>query len=274
MMFLGLVTTSDIDTDKTSMVSDMSRLCKNKNSINKNMMVNNPEISVDEDDGNSAVTDAYQSVSEIPIGGVEEISYFYRSMDVILKQNKLPVDVKYIDEVMPYLDIIKNKKLDKAQKAIICWLGFKSFESEYMTYYDASTRTAYRIISYAILKTAGIDVIANILLSSIYEDGLYVSKPNTQKASPELEQAFDNAYKLTINKKARNRPYGLSILDTSAELEDTSLKELFIRPVIKRLSNIRWIAYHLPSDSNIITITNAREEIIKTMILAYSALYK
>ena len=274
MMFLGLVTTSDIDTNETSMVSDMSRLCKNKNSVNKNTMVNNPEISVDEDDGNSAVTDAYLSVSEIPIGYVEEISYFYRDLDVILKQNKLPVDMKYIEEVKPYIKVLTTKNLDKAQKAIICWLGFKMFESEYLTYKEKEIRVLYRVLSYAILKTAGIDVIANILLSSIYEDGLYVSKPNTQKASPELELAFEEAYKLTINKKARNRPYGLSILDTTSELDDTSLRELFVRPVIKRLSNIRWIAYHLPSDANIITITNAREEVIKTMLLAYSALSK
>lgn len=278
MMFLGLVGSSDNDTPTTSMVSDLSRLCKNKNSISKNVMVNNPEISVDEDDGNGAVTDTYLSVSEIPIGYVEEIPHFYRihnkakDMSKILKQNKLPIDKKYLDEILPFRDLLKTKKLDRVQKSIICWLGFDVIESDYLKYFEPDIQVNFRMVSYAILKTAGINNIANILVSTIYEDGLYVSKPNTQKADPELEKALDDIYKLTISKKARSKTYGLSILDTIPEAEDGNLKELIIKPVIKRLSNIRWIAYHLPSDSSIITINNAREEVIKTMLLAYSVL--
>ena len=273
MMFIALIGSPDSDTDETSMVSDLSRLCKNKNSINKNMMVNNPEISVDEDDGNGAVTDTYLSVSELPVGYLEEIPFFYRDMPNILRQNKLPVDMKYIEEIKPIMPVLATKKLDKVQKLILSWLFTSIMERQYIKYFEKSIMLNFRVIGYAILKTAGIDNIANILLSTIYEDGLYVSKPNTQRADPELEKKTDDIYSLlSINKKSKNKPYGLSILDTNNEIDESSLKELIVKPVIKRLSNIRWIAYHLPTDSNLISINNAREEVLKTLLLSHSVL--
>ena len=127
------------------------------------------------------------------------------------------------------------------------------------------------MIAYAILKTAGIDVTANIMLAPIFDAGLYVSKENTQKADPDLEKRVDDLFNLGISRKTKNSSYGLSIID-SVESETTVLKELFIRPVVKRLANIKWISYHQKGDDNLIRINNAREEVLKTFLLSYSAL--
>lgn len=271
MMFLGLVGSPDIDTPETSMVSDMSRLCKNKNSLNKNIMINNLEISVDEDDGNGAVTDTSLSVSEIPVSGLEEIPYFYRNREIILRQNKLPIDMKYLDEIEHIRPLLTTKKLDKVQKAILCWLFSGMMEAKYIRFFNKEIRTELRMIAYAILKTAGIDVTANIMLATIFDAGLYVSKENTQKADPDLEKKVDDLFNLGISRKTKNSSYGLSIID-SVESETTVLKELFIRPVVKRLANIKWISYHQKGDENLIRINNAREEVLKIFLLSYSAL--
>ena len=284
IMFLGVVGTPDADTVQHSMVSDMSRLCKNKTALSKNVMLNNTNISSDEDDSNAATTDTYTSVSEIPIGYVEEYIYSYgpipaspwnnytaiSSLDNIRSQISIPIDDKYIQEALAIKDTLINRKLDRSQRAIICWLGFSVIESKYLSYLEKEITVNFRILTYAMLKTHGINSIANIMLSTIYDDGIFISKVNTQKASDELEEVLTNMYKkLSVNKKSKTRGLGLFGLD-SIESEDNSFKELIVRPVAKRFSSVRWLSHLISGDDGIFVITNAREEIIKTLALSYN----
>lgn len=284
IMFLGITGTPDTDTIQHSMVSEMSRLCKNKTALSKNVMLNNTNISSDEDDSTAATTDTYLSVSEIPIGYVEELLRSFdeikptlmnkyrgiSGIDNIKRQISLPVDDKYIDEALTIKDTLISRKLDRVQRTIICWLFFSTIESQYIPYFPKEIMLNFRVLAYAILKTNGIDNIANMMLSTIYEDGIFISKVSIQKAPDELEDALSNMYKLVVNKKTKSKTFGLFGLDGSQEIDDSSLKELLIRPVAKRVSSVRWLSHLVKGDDGIFVINNAREELIKIMLLAYN----
>lgn len=267
LMYLGITATPDNDTTQHIIVNNMFRLCKNKTAPNRNVMVNDPNISTDEDDSNSSVTDTYMSLSEIPIGYVEELLYAFSNREKIMNQLTITVDLKHLEAIDHLRDTMLDRPLDKAQMALLCWLYFDIIESKYMIYFTKDIIYELRVLAYAILMTHGLVSLANVIMSTMYEDGLYMIKAGQQQASEDLEEKLDELYSITINKKSKNRKYGLSVLDETDALEDSSLKELLYRPVIRRLSTVRWLGYHLPKDSNIFTITNAREEIIKLVSL-------
>lgn len=262
LVYLGIAATPDNDGEQHSIVSNMFRLCKNKTAPNSSIMVNDPTISTDEDDSNSSVTDTYLSISRIPLGYAEEIVFQLDTMDKILQQIRMPFDKALLDVGNNVKANLLDRRLDTSQEAIMCWLYFDIIEAEYMKYLTKEIKFNLRVVAYALLKTLELDNLASLILSTPYEEGLYQVKSSTTPVPEELEAEFESLYSITINKRAREKRYGLSVLGGEDD-SDMDLKELLYRPVIRRVSTVRWLGYHLPKDSNIYTINNAREEIIK-----------
>jgi hypothetical protein len=273
IIYISIAASSDGDTPVRNMVNEVFRLCRNKTASTKNIIVNDPGISIDDEGGSSSVTDTYLSLTEIPIGYVEEFLICYGSMDLILAQITIPIDLKYLEEVEHLRPILIDKQLDLAQTAVLAWLYTDVIESNYLKYFDRDIILNFRLAAYALLKTHNLNELANIMLGTVYESGGYLSKSAVNTAAPELEEKLDSMYSLSINKKSRNRRYGLSILeDSDTVLEDSNLKELFIRPVVRRLSTTKWLCYNLPKDSNIISVTNIRTELIQLQAIVYDSM--
>lgn len=273
IIYISIAATSDGDTPVRNMVNEVFRLCRNKTASTKNIIVNDPGISIDDEGGSSSVTDTYLSLTEIPIGYVEELLVCYGSMELILAQVMINIDTAYITEIEHLRPILFDKQFDPAQIAVISWLFADVIESDYLKYFDRSIMLNFRIIAYAILKTHNLNELANVLLGTIYESGGYLSKSAVNIATPALEEKLDSMYSLSINKKSRSRKYGLSILeDSDTILEDSNLKELFIKPVIRRISTTKWLCYNLPKGNNIVTVTNIRGELIQMMGLIYDSM--
>lgn len=270
IIYISIAATSDADTPVRNMVNEVFRLCRNKTASTKTIIVNDPGISIDDEGGSSSVTDTYLSLTEIPIGYVEEILVCFSSIELILAQLRINVDTKYITELEPIKSVLIDKPFDPAQTAILAWLFFDMIESEYLKYFSREMELNFRIVAYAILKTHNLNELANVIVGTTYESGGYLSKSAINTATPELEEKLDSMYSLSINKKSRNRRYGLSILeDSDTVLEDSNLKELFLKPVIRRLSTTKWLCYNLPKDSNVVTVTNIRAELIQMIAIVY-----
>lgn len=270
LIYLAVADTPDTDTITRNLVNEGFRLCRNKTAITKNYIINDPGISIDDEGGSSSVTDTYLSTSKVPIGYIDAIQVCFSSIELILQQLLIPVNTKYIDIALHTKTILLDKALDPVQTAIISWLFADVFESEYMEDFDRDTIANLRIISYAILKTHGIDEIADMMLGTIYESGNFLNKQNANlQTIDELEVELTSMFSLSINKKAKSRTFGLSILDDSDDVDEDNIKESFIRPVVRRLSTTKWISYIRPKEDSAMVISNARKQVAELMTLVY-----
>lgn len=273
IIYISIAATSDGDTPVRNMVNEVFRLCRNKTASTKNIIVNDPGISIDDEGGSSSVTDTYLSLTEIPIGYVEELLVCYGSIELILAQLRIRVDIKYLNEINHLRATLIDKQFDPAQVTVISWLFADVIESDYLKYFTREIMLDFRLIAYAILKTHNLNELANVIVGTIYESGGYLSKSAVNTATPELEEKLNSMYSLSINKKSRSRKYGLSILeDSDTVLEDSNLKELFIKPVIRRISTTKWLCYNLPKENNVVTVTNIRGELIQLMAIVYDSM--
>ena len=266
LIYLGIAANPDNDNVGENMVNHLFRLTKNKNAPTKGYIINNPDITLDDDGGNASVVDTYVSVSDIPIGYIEEIKYAFSSMDLILAQTNLPIDVKYIDEVSPYTDIIMDRRPDESQYAILCWIFFSSLESQWLQYLPPETVAMLRMVAYAFLRTNEMDSLADYIVSYKYEDDVYIAGDDSDTVPKELEVAVDDLFALSISKRKKGVNYGLHIVDND-ELESSRLKSLMIDPVVRRVKSNRWMMPHKGSTVN--TIGNARLHILTMVILVH-----
>lgn len=273
IVYIGVANSPDLDTPVRCLVNEVFRLCRNKTASTNNIIINDPSISIDDEGGSSAVTDSYLSLTRVPIGTVEEFLVCFETMDLILAQNKIPIDMKYIEEGLSIWNLIIDKELTKIHEALICWCCVDMIEADYYEYFNIETVNYLRILVYAIMKTNGLNELANVMMAVPYETGGYLSKTAFNTTLPELEEALSNMYSITVNKKSRNRRYGLTILDDPADnLEDTSIKELLIKPVIRKISTTRWLCYNLPKENNVINVNDIRAEIIKLKCIIYESM--
>lgn len=270
IIYIGVANSPDLDTPVRCLVNEIFRLCRNKTASTSNIIINDPSISIDDEGGSSSVTDTYLSLTRVPIGTVEEFLICFETMDLLLAQNKIPIDMKYIEEGMLLKNILIDKELTNIHQALICWCCVDMMESEYYDYFTKEIVNNLRVLVYAIMKTYGLNELANIMMGVPYETGGYLSKSAINTTTPELEESLSNMYGITVNKKSRNRRYGLTILDdVSDAYNETSIKELLIKPIIRKISTTRWLCYNLPKENNVISVNGIRAEIIKLMCIIH-----
>lgn len=275
IIYIGVVGTSDNDTDTHSIVNDAFRLCKNKTAPTKSIMFNNPDMITDED-GNSAATDTYVSTSQVTLGAIEEIRWSFRDMENILHQVRrvytidpthlLPSNDKNHPLHVARAMMIKNE-IDHVQKALLCWLFFEVMESEWRKLFTRETMADLRLVAYAVLKTNHLDLLADLMISGRYEMGGFINN-TIKKTNDEIETYVKSLFGVTISKKSK--VYGLNILsDDEIDTEDEdSIMGLLINPVIKRGTTFRWVAYHTGDVAGTVyVIPNMRELVLKTIEL-------
>ena len=270
ILYLGIVSTTDGEGGRSIIVSNIHRLCMNKTAPSKNILINKPKIMAD-DDGNTSVTDAFQSLTELPLGYIQTAKYAYRNREVILRQQaqtNIPIDLKILSSLDKYRKTLEKTPICRVHIAIICWLSFSIMESKTVESLDRDVMMEFRLISAAILYTNGINKLGDIMMSSPISDGVYINKPSNKKCDLVLENRLDEVFGVSVNKKPRSRQYGLSLLDSGVTENDNSLKELLLKPMIMDLSSVRWYNHTIPH-SDVYEYTSPREELIKTMILVH-----
>ncbi len=277
LIYLGVASTPDRDTHARCLINEVFRLCRNKMASASTFIINDPSITIDDEGGNSGVTDMYLSVTEVALGTVEEWLLVYETVELILQQMTIPVELMYIEEAYKFKDLIKDKPLNKVQSALIAWIFVDVIESEYLDYFekthgDDSTDILlnFRIIAYAMLKTYELENLANVMMGVPYGNSDYLSKSSSNLASDDLEEQLNSMYSLSINKKSKTRKYGLSILDDAdVSNDDNSLSQLLIKPVCRFITTTKWLCYNLDKSNNIISISNIRDEVIKLQTIIY-----
>lgn len=238
-------------------------------------MLNNPNLGGD-DDNDQSVADAYTSTSKVPLSVPVALLYAFGTVegdptpgiDKILRQVRLPYNKEYLNVSDNVYKALSSRMLKNSQVTILSWVFFDIIESEYITkYFNMEINTNLRIIAYAILKTAGLNSLADIIMSTSYEDGIFMSKSGNRQADPELEEAVSDILLLGISKKNKSQKFGLSIMDDDTNID--LLKELIFGPPVMEMTNTRWLGLHLPKGKDsTFTVKNAREEMLKLMLLS------
>ena len=272
LIYLGIAATPDSEDDRPEIVSNIYRLCMNKTASSKNILINKPKQLTDDDGSNSSVTDAYTSVTQLAIGHTEEIKEYFGTREMILMQlerSSIRLDLNILNSLDSYRTSLAVKIPDVSQEVLICWIFFNILERNYLDLLDKQTAMMeLRLIAAAILYTNEFDMLGDIMMSSTVNDGVYVNKPSNKKCEPNIEEMLDSVYSIAVNKKPRSRQYGLSLLDDSVADADSGLKELLIKPMIKRLSSNRWYN-HMRPEGDVFEYTSPREDLIRLLALLH-----